>query len=129
MASLLFSMFAMTSTRVDARECGEMTLVLLRWMADRNLEQRSRCALPVVDVQYSDSVRDPVGTVRQVHEAHRLDWTPEIEEAVRVGAANRPQHKQGKHRYVLADFGLSESAINDAIGDHAAAVMENSRRR
>lgn len=122
-ASLCYSTFAMTSTRVEARECGEVALQLLRWMAARNLEQRKRGSLPVVDVQYTDLVRDPVATVRQVHEAHGLDWTPEIEEAVRHGAAKRPQHKQGKHRYDLADFGLSEEAINDAVGDHAAQVM------
>jgi len=126
MASLCYSMFAMTSTRVDARECGRVTLMLLRWMAARNLEQRQRSSLPVVDVQYSDLVRDPVATVRRVHETHGLDWTPEIEEAVRDGAAKRPQHKQGKHKYELADFGLSEAAINDAIGDHAAQVMSGS---
>jgi hypothetical protein len=122
-ASLCYSTFAMTSTRVDARECGEVALQVLRWMATRNREQRKRGSLPVVDVQYTDLVRDPIATVRQVHEAHGLDWTPEIEEAVRDGAAKRPQHKQGKHRYDLADFGLSEEAINDAVGDHAAQVM------
>jgi hypothetical protein len=93
-----------------------VALQVLRWMATRNLEQRQRGSLPVVDVQYTDLVRDPVATVRRVHVAHGLDWNPEIEEAVRAGAAKRPQHKQGKHSYDLADFGLSEEAINDAVG-------------
>ena len=122
-ASLCYSTFAMTSTRVDARVCGEVALQVLRWMATRNLVQRNRGSLPVVDVQYTDLVRDPVATVRQVHEAHGLDWNPEIEKAVREGAAKRPQHKQGKHSYDLADFGLSKEAINEAVGDHAAQVM------
>ncbi|MGB6364748.1 MAG: sulfotransferase, partial [Thermoanaerobaculia bacterium] len=37
-ASLCYSTFAMTSTRVEARECGEVALQVLRWMAARNLE-------------------------------------------------------------------------------------------
>jgi hypothetical protein len=120
LASLCYSMFAVTSTRVDAQGCGRLTLDLLRWMAERNAEQRQRSALPVVDVRYRDLVSDPVATVHRVHEEHGLGWSPEIEAAVRRGAAERPQHKQGKHRYQLEDFGLSESAVIDAVSPGVA---------
>ncbi len=115
LASLCYSMFAVTSTRVDAHECGRLTLDLLGWMAAKNHEQRKRSTLPVVDVQYHDLISDPVQTVHRIHQEHGLDWSPKIEAAVHQGAANRPQHKQGKHRYQLADFGLTESTIADAV--------------
>ena len=89
------------------------------WMAQRSMEQRSRCDLAVVDVQYTDLVADPVATLRRIYKEHDLEWTPGIEKAVSAGAAQRPQHKQGKHRYHLSDFGLSESGVRSALGEYA----------
>ncbi len=115
LASLCFTMFGVTSPRVTPRECGELTMMLLQWLAESCLEHRRRSKLPVVDVQYTDLIADPVGTARRVHAEHGLDWTPEIEQAVGKGAALRPQHKQGKHRYELADFGLTAEEIVETL--------------
>jgi hypothetical protein len=93
----------------------------MRWMAEHCMEQRARCDLAVADVQYTDLVADPVATVRRIYAEHALEWTPAVETAVRTGAAQRPQHKQGKHRYELSDFGLSEDRVRAALADYAAA--------
>ncbi|MEN8164188.1 MAG: sulfotransferase [Acidobacteriota bacterium] len=118
-ASLCYSMFAVTSPYLDANAIGEVAVDLMRWMAQRSIEQRARCNLAVVDVQYTDLVTDPVATVRRVYEEHGLEWTPAIEAAVSGGAEQRPQHKQGKHRYQLSDFGLTEAGVRAALGEYA----------
>jgi hypothetical protein len=123
LASLLYSMHSVTSPSLDPRRTGETVVDLLSWMADRTLEQRRHAGLPVVDVQYSDLVQDPVGTVRSIHEAYDLAWSPEIEKAVSAGIARRPQHKQGAHRYTLSDFGLAESQVRDALGVYSAQFL------
>jgi len=115
LASLCYSMFAVTSARVDARECGELALLLMQWMAERCVQQRSQGQLPVVDVQYSDLIKDPLGTVRRIHGEHGLGWTSETEHAVQEGIARRPQHKQGRHRYDLSDFGLTAEEITRSL--------------
>lgn len=122
-ASLCYAMFSVTSPKLDPALIGELVIELMRWMAQRSMEQRARCDLAVVDVQYADLVADPVATVRRIYAEHGLEWTPAVEAAVRTGAAQRPQHKQGKHRYELSDFGLSEDRVKTALADYAAAFL------
>jgi hypothetical protein len=122
MASLAWSMFAVTSPRLDPKDLGVMIVDLLRWLAETSTAQRERSQLPVVDVQYRDLVADPVTTVHHIHEQHGLEWTPAIEQAVKDGVANRPQHKQGKHRYQLADFGVTEAALREALAPYINRV-------
>ncbi|NYG59449.1 hypothetical protein BJ980_002372 [Nocardioides daedukensis] len=69
-----------------------------------------------VDIAFGDLVTDQLGTVRRVHDAFGLDWTPEVEAA--VAEADR-EAKQGKaaprHTYSMADYGLTEKQILDAF--------------
>ncbi len=123
MASLFHSMYGLTSPRVDPLQCGQLSLMLLGWLASGCMEQRGRSDLPVVDVRYSDLRSDPVGTVRLVHDELGLEWTPETERAVVEGAARRPQHKQGKHSYDLADFGLEPQQVSATLRDYTEAFL------
>lgn len=91
---------------------------LLVWLSDSFMAQRGRSELPVVDVKYTDLVANPVATVHRVHEQHGLDWTPAIEQTIEEGVANRLQHKQGKHRYELSDFGITETDLKAALGPY-----------
>lgn len=115
LASLCHAMFSVTSPGVDPAIIGDLVIDLMTWMAQAAMEQRERCKFSVVDVQYTDLVADPVTTVRRIYGEHGLEWTPGVEAAVGAGAAQRPQHKQGKHRYELADFGLSEGRVRTAL--------------
>ncbi|MGD9264600.1 MAG: sulfotransferase [Lysobacterales bacterium] len=123
LASLCHAMFSVTSPRVDPDKIGEIALDLLQWMARESMEQRARCNLPVVDVQYTDLVTDPVATVRRIYAEHDFEWTPEVEAAVRHGAAQRPQHKQGEHRYELSDFGLSAERVKAVLGEYSREYL------
>lgn len=122
-ASLCYAMFSVTAPGMAPAAIGDLALELMCWMAQTSMEQRARCELAVADVQYTDLVADPVGTVGRIYEQHALEWTPEIEAAVSAGAAQRPQHKQGKHRYELADFGLNETRVKTALADYAVAYL------
>ncbi|MDF1564739.1 MAG: sulfotransferase [Deltaproteobacteria bacterium] len=123
MASLAHSMFAVTSPRVDPIQLGELVMDLLRWLAEATLAQREARELPVVDVAYRDLLADPVGTVGRIHEVHGLPFTAEVEAAVRAGAERRPQHRKGTHRYELADFGLSEARVREALAPYVERFL------
>jgi hypothetical protein len=123
LASLCYAMFSVTSPKVDPNKIGDIGLDLLQWMARESMEQRARCNLPVVDVQYTDLIADPVATVRRIYAEHDLDWTPQAEAAVRDGAAQRPQHKQGKHRYELSDFGLRTEKVETVLGEYSREYL------
>ena len=69
-----------------------------------------------VDVSFEDFRADQVGTVRAIYDAFGLDWTPEVEGAVREADAElRAGGKAPAHRYALKDYGLTESRVREAF--------------
>lgn len=75
---------------------------------ERVIEYRSRQTSPknVFDVQYTDLMKDPIGTVRRIYDHFDLlQWSDEYEEAMRIWLIDNPQGKQGRNSYSLAEFG------------------------
>ena len=75
-----------------------------------------------VDLYFKDLVRDPVGAVRGLYAAAGLAWRDDIGDAIRAHMGNRakPSHTAGKHRYKLADFGLTDADVQEAFADYLA---------
>ncbi|HTW14379.1 MAG TPA: sulfotransferase [Nocardioides sp.] len=69
-----------------------------------------------VDIAFGDLVRDSLGTVRQVYDAFGLDWSPEVETAV-VEIDREARHGKAapRHRYSMADYGLTEQQVLEAF--------------
>lgn len=69
-----------------------------------------------IDVSFDDLTRDPSGTVRSVYDAFGLDWSVDVAQAV---SATSQEAKEGKaaprHRYSMADYGLTEQQVRDAF--------------
>jgi hypothetical protein len=124
LASLVHSMMGVTSPSITGAEAGATALVVLTWMAESCVAQREQNALPIVDVQYRDLVSDPLATVRQIYAGHALEWTDEVEMSITKAVADRPQHKQGRHRYTLADFGLSEGQVREAVRPYTDRFLD-----
>ncbi len=80
---------------------------------------RARKAYPTAqfhDVDYHDFVADPVATVQQIYAAFGLDYTEQVDAAVRADyAASQTGPRAPKHSYSLADYGLSEDQVREAF--------------
>jgi hypothetical protein len=63
------------------------------------------------DVSYDDLVADPAGAVRKLYERIGLDFTPDVERRMVDTRERNPQHKYGRHRYRLEDFGLDAARV------------------
>jgi len=69
-----------------------------------------------VDVAYADLVSDPVGVVRRIHTAFDLPWDDDVEAAVGAEhAASQAGPRAPRHRYDLADYGLTEKQVRAAF--------------
>jgi hypothetical protein len=79
--------------------------------------ERERAAYPAaqfVDVDYRAFVADPVGTTRRIYDSFGLEWTPEVDRAVRaLDAESRTGGRRPRHAYDLADYGLTEGAVRE----------------
>ncbi|HEV7527177.1 MAG TPA: sulfotransferase [Acidimicrobiia bacterium] len=84
---------------------------------------RARCpGHPIVDVQYEDLVRDPVGAVASIYGAVGESGGDGLDQPVRetmaAYVAAHPKGGLGSHGYDLAEFGLDRSRIAERFAGY-----------
>jgi len=115
------SLFATTRSffhhNIHSETMGKRTLEMLgrmldQSMADRQqLEQSSNSRVRFVDVKYKDFIKQPIETMRSVYEQCDLAWTSSIEHQITTHLKENRQHKHGKHKYTLEQFGLEKEQV------------------
>jgi hypothetical protein len=118
-SSLMHGFRSAMSDHVDKHEVGREQLEAWTWGLQRTMAVRDRLAPDrVIDVQYDDTVSDPVGTVRRVYEHFGLDRTTAVDDGVRTYLAENPRDKHGAHRYTLEEFGLDRDEVDAAFASY-----------
>jgi hypothetical protein len=96
-----------------------MWLDVLGTMTDRLVDHRDRYGdNGFVDVQYTDFVADPIGTMRSVYAAFGDELTDDAEGAMRAHLAGHARGAHGAHRYTPEEFGLDPVAIRDRFAGY-----------
>lgn len=80
---------------------------LRRFMAIRETLPTDR----VIDVQYSETVSDPIGTGQRVLAAMGMQPTPDDVAAMQACVTGNARDKRPVHRYSAADFGLDDAQL------------------
>lgn len=107
------------SDDIDLKGIGESFMDTFRIMIERaNAFKAKHGAKSIHDVQYADTVRDPIGAVRGIYEAFGEELTPEAEAAMQGFMTDNPKGKHGKHEYDLAEYGLSVDAVRERFKDY-----------
>ena len=105
---------AMLSKDVDSHVVGQRVLEQTSNSVTRASTMRSRAPQGVVlDVHYADLVRDPLKEVRKIYDFVELDLDAETQASMQSWLAENPKHKNGPHRYELADFGLDANVLDE----------------
>jgi len=68
---------------------------------------------PIMDVQYSDLVRDPVVAVEALYDGLGLELSGAAHDAMTAYVAAHPRGSRGEHRYDLAGLGLNADDLDD----------------
>ncbi|MFO0691375.1 MAG: sulfotransferase [Myxococcota bacterium] len=111
-SSMMAHAGAMLSRRIDPFEVGRRVSDQMVNSVERAIRAREKVAKGrVLDVQYRDLVRDPIGELRRIHAFAELEWSAASEQRAKRWLAENPQHKYGTHRYGLADFGLDAEEL------------------
>jgi hypothetical protein len=104
------------SDEVDACEVGRHWSRKIGLMLERSLDGREAARDEgFTDVSYYDLVADPVAEVRKLYAALDLPFTAEAEKGMGRTREDNPQHKYGRHRYRLEDFGLSSEGVEPLL--------------
>ena len=90
-------------------------------MARRTMATRDRVQdRGFIDVSYYDLIKDPIPQVARIYEAAGMELTPVAEQAMEASRKVNKQHKYGRHKYSLADFGMVEDDVESRIAAYRA---------
>jgi hypothetical protein len=107
------------SDDVDLVKIGRTFMETFHLMIDRQQAFRDKHgADAILDIQYADVVRDPVGQVKRITEHFGETFTPEAAAAMEAYMAANPPGKHGKHSYDLADYGLTKEGVRAEFADY-----------
>lgn len=85
---------------------------------DRADAVRSDTGVPVVDVHYTDLVRDPVATVRRLYQGFGLEFDPVFESRLRTYVA-RDRYTSGRRPgSTLESYGVESAEVRAAFDDY-----------
>jgi hypothetical protein len=73
---------------------------------------------PIVDVQYEDLMRDPVGTVRSIYTSTGTPGRDDAFAAMSEYVAAHPKGSLGAHQYDLAEFGLDRAQLAERFSGY-----------
>jgi hypothetical protein len=112
--SLIKYVRAIYSDQLDLKGIGETFMDTFEIMIARaNAFKAKHGADAIHDVQYAETVSDPIGTVKRIYERFGDEYTPEAAAAMDAYMANNQKGKHGKHSYDLAEYGLSKEAVRE----------------
>jgi hypothetical protein len=72
----------------------------------------------VIDVQYTDLVADPAGTVARIYAACDDELSDDAHAAISDYAARNPKGQFGAHRYDLAEYGLDAGEVRERFAGY-----------
>ena len=111
--ALLYASRVTTSAHARAADVGSYVLRVYPRRLAAYLEARAQ-GVPgqrVIDVSYKQIVRDAPDVIRRAYAAAGLPLDEARLRAMRAWDTANEQHKHGQHRYLLSDFGLTESDV------------------
>ena len=98
-------------------EYGKRLLKAIQYIHENVIEVRKRNPhfnKRILDVQFTELIKDPMKIVRQIYAFSGLQLTPDVEKAM---IASLPTKKKAKSQYNMSAFGLSEEDINRSFPD------------
>jgi len=119
--SMLTHLQMIFSDEVVPNRVAEHWLGKIENMARRTMATRDRVNDEgFIDVSYYDLIKDPVPEVERIYRAAGEELSATAREAMQASRKVNKQHKYGRHKYSLADFGMSEDDVERRIATYRA---------
>jgi Sulfotransferase family len=116
-AALTHHLRRMGSDESDITECAAQSYEEITVGLDRGMALRDSGVVPdsrVIDVQFTDFVKDPWNTIRGIYQKLGRELRPEAEQKMREFLAAHPGDG-GRGRYTWADTGLNADEVRERV--------------
>ena len=115
-------------TRYDPGHLHRLGRELAAGMLEGAAAQLAFCSKPPVGlraplvIKYSELIRNPLEVVQSIYHHVGRVLSAETTEAMTAHLAENRQHKDGRPRYSLDKFGLSEETLREQFVDYLAIL-------
>ncbi|MCB0210934.1 MAG: sulfotransferase [Anaerolineae bacterium] len=116
--SLIDTAHSAVADTVDVPRMAQTTLEMLEHDVKHNLAFRATHPHRICDIYYTDLVADPVNTVQRIYAYFDMPWSEERGLQLQTYISENPKGQHGSHRYRAEDFGLTDAAIAERLGDY-----------
>jgi hypothetical protein len=117
--SLIRLVRPMFSDSVDLRDIARQLIDTFDLMISRQNAFRDKYGeSSILDIQYKDQLRDPIGEMRRIYAHFGEPLTPDAQAAMTQRLAANPQGKHGQHLYSLEEFGLTAPEVRRHFRDY-----------
>ena len=110
-ASMVHMLWAMGSDSADPREAGRQWSQTLEQHLNHCLDQRERLANHFVDVNFRDTVTEPVKVVERIYQDIGLPMTEATRAGISAYMSTHPREGRPKHEYTLEEFGFTRAEL------------------
>lgn len=110
-ASLIHTLRATSSDRVDPILVGRQWSDLFARAIERSLDARAACEERFLDVDYRELVADPLAQVARIYAFAGLSLPDGVRARMRRWAEENARDKRPLHRYTLERFGYTEQGL------------------
>jgi hypothetical protein len=119
--SMVSHAYGVFSDEVDPAEIGRHWSRKALTMVNHSMDIRRKVgAGHFIDIQYADLVSDTAGVMRRIYGFLGVPFTDKVERSMLQWVRDNPQHRYGRHRYRLEDFGLSGPELAKMFGAYRA---------
>ncbi|MCJ2178282.1 sulfotransferase family protein [Novosphingobium album (ex Hu et al. 2023)] len=117
--SLIENVRKIYSDDVDLETIGRQFVETFQIMIERQDAFRAEHGRDsILDVQYAEVMKDPLGQVRAIYDHFDEPFTAEAEAAMQAYMDANPKGKHGKHEYSLERYGLSREGVHKTFADY-----------
>lgn len=122
LCSLVYRLRCLYSDQIDPHAIGRWQLEMWARILERGLEIRRRHdPARFHDVYFTDFQRDPVETVRGIHEHFGGRFDETSAKRIRRYRAEHPPSRHGRHVYRAEDYGLTDDSIRERFATYTEA--------
>ena len=123
-ASLIETLRAASSDRVDPIEAGRQWCDLFARGIERSLDARASCEERFLDVDYRELVADPLAQVARIYAFAGLSLPDEVRARMLRWAEENARDKRPVHRYTLERFGYTEEGLRESFARYRARFID-----
>jgi hypothetical protein len=119
-ASFVQLLWAMGSDAADPRAAAVQWSQTLEQHLNHCLAQRERLPNPFIDVDFRDTVSDPVKVVERIYRRIGLPMSDATRAGITAYMHSHPREGRPKHEYTLEEFGFTRAELEQRFRAYRA---------